>query len=378
MPAFASYWLQANAVLLLWALLYAAVLRGLTFHRANRFFLLGGLLLAVALPLLPAAWPALRATRPQLSALLPVPLAWLTRAPRPAAPAGGWVLLAGLYAAGAASLLGRLLEQLGALYRLHQSSAPASWRGQAFRALPGAAGRAPFAFGRHIYLCPDLHSPAELAAVLAHERAHVAGAHTLDVLLAQVAVALAWLNPGAWLWQRAIRENLEFVADAQVLRAGLDRKAYQYSLLRLQPRRPGPVPATHFHFLTLKTRIQMMNQKASAPVQALRYLAAAPLALALVVAMALPTPPALAQSAPAPPAPAAPKAGAPAPALGAAKKLDPNQALLVVDGREMPPGSIGKLNPKRIESINVLKEDEALAAYGERGRQGVVLVTMKR
>ena len=114
-------------------------------------------------------------------------------APGPDWPA--W-LLAG-YAAGAALLLGRLLVQLLSLARLHRAARPAGPPGgMAYRQLAGGGG--PFSFGRTIYLNPAQHvAPAELAAVLAHEQAHVRQGHTLDVLLAHVATAVFWLNPAA-------------------------------------------------------------------------------------------------------------------------------------------------------------------------------------
>ena len=52
--------------------------------------------------------------------------------------------------------------------------------------------------------------------------------------------------------------------------------------------------------------------------------------------------------------------------------------LVVVDGKEMPDiKSLEKIDPKGIESITVLKNSEALRSYGERGKNGVIVVKMK-
>lgn len=52
--------------------------------------------------------------------------------------------------------------------------------------------------------------------------------------------------------------------------------------------------------------------------------------------------------------------------------------LVVVDGKEMPDiKSLEKIDPKGIESITVLKNSEALRQYGERGKNGVIVVKMK-
>jgi TonB-dependent starch-binding outer membrane protein SusC len=51
-------------------------------------------------------------------------------------------------------------------------------------------------------------------------------------------------------------------------------------------------------------------------------------------------------------------------------------AYVIVDG--VPAGSINDINPNDIESLEVLKDAAALAIYGARGANGVVLITTKR
>ena len=52
--------------------------------------------------------------------------------------------------------------------------------------------------------------------------------------------------------------------------------------------------------------------------------------------------------------------------------------LYVVDGVPLQAGGIETLNPKDIESIDILKDASSTAIYGSRGANGVVLVTTKR
>jgi len=277
------YLLKANAVLLLAAIAYYGLLRRLTFFGLNRAYLAGALLFAAVYPVLPV--PALL---PAAAQLLPV------ASPLPLGPAGAadpgaladtdWLAigLAG-YALVAAGLLLRLLGQLLSLALVRRRSRPAVVLGQPVRVLPGAGG--PFSFGRTIYLSEAaLADAASLPAALRHEQAHVRQYHTADVLLTQLATALAWANPAAWLLRRAVLDNLEYLADEAALRTGLDRRAYQYSLLRQQPGGvPAPALAFHFSFLTLKNRITMLNQPASTTRQLGRYLLAAPLLMALAL-----------------------------------------------------------------------------------------------
>jgi hypothetical protein len=284
MEAVLLYLLKAHAVLALFAAAYYGLLRRLTFFRLNRVYLLLALLFAAVYPALPmpGLLPAEAPAAPAVAwVLTEAPMASTTETPPPAAPGPDWPLLAlGLYASGVAVLLGRLLVQLLALARLRRATRPATTPGGVpYRQLPGPGD--PFSFGRTIYLYPAQHTAAELAVVVAHEQAHVRQGHTLDVLLAHVGTALFWPSPAAWLLRRAVLDNLEYLADAATLRTGLDRRAYQYCLLRLSrgTTGPGPALALPFIFFTLKNRVAMMNTPLSSRGQLARYFLAGPLVL---------------------------------------------------------------------------------------------------
>lgn len=52
--------------------------------------------------------------------------------------------------------------------------------------------------------------------------------------------------------------------------------------------------------------------------------------------------------------------------------------LLVVDGEEFSVSSLDKLSPDMFESISVLKEEDAINRFGEKGKNGVLLITTKK
>jgi hypothetical protein len=275
------YLLKANGALLLGAAAYFGLLRRLTFFGLNRAYLVFALLFAAVYPALPV--PALLPAEPAVRmayAVLEAP-----GGPVAAAPAGApvsWPAVAlAVYAAGTVALLGRLLMQLLALARLRARSRRAVLSGQAVRVLAGEIS--PFSFAGSIYLNPRQHPGPELAAVLRHEQVHVRQAHTVDVLLAQLALAAAWCNPAVWLLRRALLDNLEYLADQAVLATGLDRRAYQYSLLRLSHAPAGPALVSHFTFPTLKNRVVMMNKPLSTSGQLARYFVAGPMVLAVAL-----------------------------------------------------------------------------------------------
>jgi TonB-dependent SusC/RagA subfamily outer membrane receptor len=59
-----------------------------------------------------------------------------------------------------------------------------------------------------------------------------------------------------------------------------------------------------------------------------------------------------------------------------------NQPLLVIDGMSILPsgirGALRGLNPRDVESIQVLKDVSSTAIYGSRAANGVILIQLKR
>lgn len=364
MEALLLYLLKANVVLALFAAAYYGLLRRLTFFGLNRGYLLLALGFAAVYPALPV--PALLpAALPQVA----VPMTAGTGgglAIAPQAPAFDWWQLVGLgYAAGAALLLLRLLAQLLSLGGLHRRARPATVLGQAVRVVPGTGS--PFSFARTIYLTDTtLSDPQSLAAALRHEQAHVHQWHTFDVLLLQVAAALAWVNPAVWLLRRAALDNLEYLADQAALHTGgLLRRDYQYLLLRQQVGGvPAPALAFQFSILTLKNRIAMLNQPLSTTRQLGRYLLAAPLVMLLALGYAG----ARAQTAPASIITLdQPAAKGPAP-------------IYYVDGKRLEPltsTSLAGINPADIAGIKMLKNAQARQFDAEAGERELVFITTK-
>ena len=54
------------------------------------------------------------------------------------------------------------------------------------------------------------------------------------------------------------------------------------------------------------------------------------------------------------------------------------QPLYVLDGKIMDNPSFENIPPETIESVNVLKNESATKLYGEKGKNGVVLITSKK
>jgi hypothetical protein len=89
------------------------------------------------------------------------------------------------------------------------------------------------------------------------------------------------------LMKKAVRENIEFITDAKILKKGIDKKAYQYSLLDVGTLQPSVAIVNNFNLSGLKKRIKMMNAKRSSKVNLTRYLFVLPVLLCVTLAFTI-------------------------------------------------------------------------------------------
>jgi hypothetical protein len=141
----------------------------------------------------------------------------------------------------------------------------------------------PFSIGNSIFINQNLHREEELKEIIRHEFIHVKQKHSVDIFLSELLCVVNWYNPFAWMIRRAIKVNLEFIADNKVLEAGLDKKQYQYLLLKVIGVPPFHI-TTQFNFSSLKKRIAMMNKKQSAKSHLLKLLLLLPVLVIVLLA----------------------------------------------------------------------------------------------
>ncbi|MDH7448171.1 M56 family metallopeptidase [Aquimarina sp. 2201CG14-23] len=141
---------------------------------------------------------------------------------------------------------------------------------------------APYSFWNRIFINPNQYNPDTYLQILKHEQLHITGKHSLDMLIAEFLVTVQWFNPFAWLYRKAIDNNLEYLTDNSMLTVGEDKEIYQMNLLKVStPDMPTGL-ATSYNQSFLKKRIIMMNSKKSTAKSAWKYLIIIPL-LALTV-----------------------------------------------------------------------------------------------
>lgn len=281
-----TYSLQAGVALALMYLFYRVFLVRLTFYHANRFYLLGYTVLALAIPfyntgrVLPERAAQITVAYNRIATAVAPTRAVMT--PSHAPVVIDWVSC--ILLGGMAVMLIRLLVQLFSLVRLWTEATHVGQDGRVrIYRLPYPL--APFSFGPNIFISPETQASPDLPRIVEHEKIHIRQAHTLDILLGQLLLVLQWWNPGVWLLNRSIRLNLEFLADQGVLDQGADRKQYQYLLLSVSGM-GVPALSNPLNFSPLKNRITMMNKKRSARHAGARFLFALPLGVLLLAAAA--------------------------------------------------------------------------------------------
>lgn len=87
----------------------------------------------------------------------------------------------------------------------------------------------PFSWGNYIFL-PDTELDHS-GCIYIHEKAHTDKKHWIDILFADLFCILLWYNPFAWMTRKIMKLNHEFEADETVIRAGIDTYDYQRLLV---------------------------------------------------------------------------------------------------------------------------------------------------
>lgn len=148
---------------------------------------------------------------------------------------------------------------------------------------------APFSFFGWIFVHPEDYSEDSLKEIVIHEKTHAVQMHSFDILISELLCAVCWMNPASWLLKLEIKENLEYLADNSVVRAGYNVKAYQYNLLRVSYQPTAVQITNNFNGSQLKKRIVMMNKKRTSCVGLVKYIFIAPIVMLLLVSVNLET-----------------------------------------------------------------------------------------
>ena len=121
----------------------------------------------------------------------------------------------------------------------------------------------PFSFFNYIVFNEELINPIELQNIIIHEEAHSMQKHSFDTLLAQFFIILFWFNPMVWFYRKSIVQNLEFLADSFAIQQVSDRTVYQKTMLKITTQSSNISIINTFNQSSIKKRIIMLNKNKS-------------------------------------------------------------------------------------------------------------------
>lgn len=278
MPFILLYCIKLTVGLAIVSLFYQLVLRKLTFYNWNRLYLLIYTALCFYIPFIDIS-PVLQQNAWTNATIVQ----WVPLVHESANTEGISNNQTGIFSAGNMMIvimltgmsifLFRLLIQFISFRRMLKKASFISGDGMKLYSVNEHI--IPFSFGNSIFINPQLHSAEELQEIIRHEFVHVKQRHSIDIIWGEVLCLLNWYNPFAWLLKRYIRQNLEFIADNKVLEHGINKKDYQYLLLKVIGNTQFSI-ANQFNFSSLKKRIAMMNKLKTAKVHLVRFLLVLP------------------------------------------------------------------------------------------------------
>lgn len=286
MPALLLYLLKVSVCLAAVYVFYQLLLRRLTFYNWNRWYLLTYSALSFLAPFIDIT-PVLEKNELANSTVI----SWVPvfRYSQQGADTGGgitsfvsiWQIISLLIIAGIITMLVRVLLQFVSYHKM-KSKAEFLF-GDSMKVYQVNEDIIPFSFGKTIFINRNLHTAAELEEIIRHEFVHARQRHSIDIICSELLCLVCWFNPFAWLLKKAIRQNLEFIADHKVLENGINKKDYQYLLLKVTGNNLYSI-ATPFNFSSLKKRIAMMNKIRTARVHLVKFMFVLPLVAVLLLA----------------------------------------------------------------------------------------------
>ena len=279
MEALFIYIIKSTSLMLMFYCAYYFLLRKETFFNSNRWFLLSGLIVSVILPLLTYTKVIWIDAAPDFNTNFQT--AFVNDSNNESTDFNWTYFILGLYAFGLVIFAIKLAIDF---YSLNAIIKGKKIKQQAdFKFIDINENIAPFSYFDYIVYNSSLYTPSELESILEHEKVHSDQNHTLDVLISRIFSIIFWFNPIVWFYKKAITQNLEFIADSEAAKKLLDKKAYQYTLLKITTHENCVAITNHFYQSLIKKRIVMLNKNQSNRRNSWKYYAVIPALAAFVL-----------------------------------------------------------------------------------------------
>ncbi|WP_035643573.1 M56 family metallopeptidase [Flavobacterium sp. ASV13] len=282
MEALFIYIAKSAGLVVMFYCVYHFLLRKETFFNTNRWFLLAGLGTSALLPFLVYSKTILVNPAPVSNfnlSQIKVPLSH--NIPNETFEINWNYVLLAVYGLGFLILLIKFALDF---YSLQSVLKGKKIQQQAdFKFIDTNENIAPFSYFEYIVYNSSMYTSSELENIIEHEKVHSDQNHTADILVARIFCLLFWFNPVIWLYKKAIAQNLEFIADKEAAKKLSDKRAYQYTLLKITTHESCIAITNHFYQSLIKKRIVMLNKNQSRKRNSWKYYVVIPALAAFVL-----------------------------------------------------------------------------------------------
>jgi beta-lactamase regulating signal transducer with metallopeptidase domain len=234
---------------------YILALRGRKFHRYNRFYLLGTLLVSLLVPLINFRFYSFSFNLPKETNSVQDDIF-----ARDVAVPGFSAQEVVLFICGAISVLMMvcLLLKIIWVYRMIRNHEVQRMDGYYF--IESGLKEAPFTFLDKLFWKKTISLNEDAGQkILAHELVHIREKHTYDKLFSQCMLCFFWMNPFYWLIQRELNLVHEFLADAKSIKED-DVASFAEMLLRSYNDGSYLDPVHPFFNSSVKRRLDMITR----------------------------------------------------------------------------------------------------------------------
>ena len=270
-----AYLITSGMLLSVFYAFFMLFMRKTTFFTFNRFALLVGSLLCLALPLV--HWDFSGTVVSNVIPTLTLPEAVVSaEGETPGALGKGisWLeVVSGIYLLGAFAVL--IMNILSIIQTCRMIASGEHIQKDGFKVTIVDAPVASFSFLGHIVISREDFTANPV--ILSHEISHVRNHHSLDVLLFSVITVMHWHNPLVWLARAELKMLHEYEADESVINKGVNAADYQLLLVRKAVGEHRFRLANGFNHTKLSNRIAMMMSEKTNGWIRLAYVACVPL-----------------------------------------------------------------------------------------------------
>lgn len=270
-----AYLITSGLLLSVFYAFFMLLMRKTTFFTFNRFSLMAGSLLCLALPLIHWDFSGTAVSNVIPTLTLPQAVVSAEGGTLNAADKGiSWLgVVSGIYFLGAFVVL--IMNILSVIQTSRMIASGEHIQKEGFKVTIVDAPVASFSFLGHIVISREDFTATPV--ILTHEMSHVRKHHSVDVLLFSVVTVLHWFNPLVWLARAELKMLHEYEADESVIGQGVNAADYQLLLVRKAVGEHRFRLANGFNHTKLSNRITMMMSEKTNGWIRLSYVACVPL-----------------------------------------------------------------------------------------------------